>query len=126
VENFVAIKDGGASAIFKGLGENAIAVVVVAYKQIVIAVAGWRNEAASLVGVHLASRFHDRSIAEMGAFVGRWACWCNVVVGLGSWWGCWVGRLGSWDGCWFGGALILAGLIEMAFNHWDGWRRMFA
>lgn len=102
MDNFVAIKDGGASAIFEGLSEDAIAVVVIADKQVIVAVAGWCNESSSLIGVYLASRFHDRGVAEVGAFVGRCACWCNVVVGFGSRGSCRVGGLGSGCGGRFG------------------------
>jgi hypothetical protein len=84
MESFVAITDGGTSAILEGLSENAIAVIVIADKQIVVAITGWRDESASLIGVNLASRFHNHGIAEVGAFVGCCAFWCNVVVRLRS------------------------------------------
>ena len=102
MDSFVAIKDGGASAIFEGLGEDAIAVIVVAYKQVIVAVAGWCNESASLIGVNLASRFHNHSVAEVGAFVGHCACWCDVIVGFGSRCRHRFGGLGSGFGSRFG------------------------
>jgi hypothetical protein len=36
MDSFVAIKDGGTSVVFDGLGENAIAVIVIADKQILV------------------------------------------------------------------------------------------
>jgi hypothetical protein len=89
MDGFVAIKDGGASAIFDGFGKNAVAVIVVAYKQIIVAMAGGQGDKASgLIGVvHLASRFHKHGIAKVCVFVGHWAWGCKIIVGLRSWFG---------------------------------------
>jgi hypothetical protein len=70
MEIFVAGQDGGASAIFDGFSKNAVAVIVIAYVQIIVAMAGWGDKASSLISVHLASGFHKCSIAKVRAFVG--------------------------------------------------------
>ena len=53
MDGFVAIEDGGASAIFDGFGKNAVAVIVVAYKQIIVAMlaGGQGYKASGLIGI---------------------------------------------------------------------------
>ena len=115
MEGFVAGKDGCACAVFDWLRKNAIAVKIVEDQQVVIAVTGWCNEAACLVSVDLASGLHDCCVAEVGAFM----VWGIGVIRIAR-------RSGRWMvGC-ASGALVLARLVEVAFDHGEGARRMLA
>ena len=55
--------DAGGGAVFEWDGENGVAVVVIAYKLIIVAVAGWCNKFAGLISVDLASGRHIGKIA---------------------------------------------------------------
>jgi hypothetical protein len=79
VKGLIAGEDGTARAIFDGFGEDAIAVIVVKDQQIVIAMAGWCDEAACLVSVDLAGGFHEGSVAEVGAFIGLGAQGIGII-----------------------------------------------
>jgi hypothetical protein len=113
MEGFVACKDGCARAVFDGFRKDAVAVIIVEDQQVVIAVTGWRNEAACLVSVDLAGGLHECCVAEVGALI---VWWIGVIIHSIAWWleGRGVGRT-----C---GALVLARLIKVAFDHGEGAR----
>ena len=115
MEGFVAGKDGCTCAVFEWFRKNAIAVIIVEDQQVVIAVTGWCNEAACLVSVDLASGLHDCCVAEVGAFI-VWGIGVIRIVRRSG--GCMVGCAS--------GALVLARLVEVAFDHGEGARRMLS
>jgi hypothetical protein len=98
VEGLLGSKYGVGCAILHCFCQDAVAVVIVQYEKIVVAVAGWGDEATSLVGVNLAGWFEDGSVTVMRAGLidetGE-----KRVVGV-------VSRRG-----WLGGALVFASLV---------------
>jgi hypothetical protein len=71
VKGLVASKDGGSGAARDRFSKDAVAVIVVEDKKVVVAVARRSNKAAGLVSVDLAGGFHEGSEAGLGAKVGR-------------------------------------------------------
>jgi hypothetical protein len=121
VEGLVAGEDRSGGAAGYRLGKDAVAVVVVEYNHIIVAVARRSNKAASLVRVDLASRFHDGSKALMRTEIGGVAGRKGHIGGGGE-----RGRVRGRRWVEFGGTLVLAALVEMAFNHRDGMWGIFA
>lgn len=92
MEHLVPRKNARASATAKGFNQNAVAVVIVEYQDIVVAAGSGDYKFASLIRVDLAcGRFAHRRIAMMCAFVGRIAVWESITV-------CSGGRRSGFDG----------------------------
>jgi hypothetical protein len=107
MEGGVGVKDGFASPAFHGFSEDGIAVIVVEDHDIVVAIGGWGDEAASLVSVDLTSGLEGRGVEVVGAFAleggGR-----EAVISVGFMW--------RWG---LGGALVAATLVKVTLDHRD-------
>jgi hypothetical protein len=129
MNDFVSRQYGVAGSSFDGLGQDAVAVIIVDNNQIVIFIAGWKDKAAGLVGVDLAGRFHDSSVAIMGAMVGIVAGREGVIFIGGVWNAGLIGGFRHWrrrGGGFVSGSLVLTCLVEVSFNHGNGAWGVFA
>ena len=86
--------------------KDGIAVVDVAYKDVLVAMAGCNWEASCEVGGNFMARFGDGGVDHVGAEIGC-VCWGRhvLVIVIGG------GRLRRTD--------VLALLVEVAFESWD-------
>jgi hypothetical protein len=128
IEGLKSGKDGGACAVFDRFGEDAVAVIIVHNDQIIVASAGCGRESAGLVAKYFSGGFEEGGITKVGAVVrsgtgreegviggeeleviGKTRGWCNMRCLFGL----------------FGGALVLARLVKVAFDHCNRSRGMF-
>jgi len=108
-------------AIGQGDGQNAIAVIIINHKDVVVAREGLYQEFASEIHVGLPGGFQNCSKAEVGLLAILVAQGKGIITRFG--WSNSQGRIG-WQMC-FGGAHILTGLVKMAFKHGKGSGGMF-
>ena len=81
VEGFVGVQNTLGGAIFEGLDENVVAVVIVQDHHVIVAIAGGGDETAGLVGEDLSGWLHKRDVACVGGGI---ALGWKVRIGLAS------------------------------------------
>ena len=89
MDDFVARKDDLGSLGFNWFSKDDVAVIVVKYKEIVVALAGRCDEAICLVSVDLAGRFEGGGVAVVDTLVSAGGGGERISVGFGvrlGWW----------------------------------------
>jgi hypothetical protein len=138
IGGFVGLEDGSTGFGFHWFCMDVVGIVAVQNEELCVALAGWKDEAASLVGKDLACRFHDRGKAMVGGETRGGSEWeeilfvFKILQGLRRW----VIRDGGFGSCcqlldlrrvWlaFCRTQILADLIQVAFGGGNRIGRVF-
>jgi hypothetical protein len=94
--------------VFHGLTDNAVAVIIIHYHQVIVAI-GWRcYEFAGLIGVDLSGWFVKRSITVRGFLIAGVAGWEVIVIVCSNL---------QWFG--FVSMLVFSSLVEVPLGYGD-------
>jgi hypothetical protein len=118
VEDCISFNDGGTLLVFRRLGKNVVAIIVVQDHRIVVASTGRRDESSSLVSIDLSSGLCNGAVTfESFGGVRRRSEIIGAADRVISVW-LEMGGLSSEP-------LVFAGLVQVALGHGNGCRRKF-